>query len=60
MSYLRVVPTCDLVKELATREGVTEFIAGPQDRYHVRTKTCDGVSHADFGLGPATILVVVD
>lgn len=57
---LKEVPTCNLVKELATREGVTEYVAGPQDRYLVRTKTDDGISHVDFDLGPAVILVVVD
>ena len=54
------VPTCDLVAELATREGVTEYVAGGQDRYLVRVKTDEGVSRVDFDLGPATILVVVD
>ena len=54
------VPTCDLVKELATREGVTEHVARPHDQYLVKTKVYDGVSRADFGLGPAIILVVVD
>lgn len=59
-SSLADVPTCDLVAELATREGVTEYVAGVQDRYLVRVKTDDGVSRVDFDLGPATILVVVD
>ena len=54
------IPTCDLVKEIATREGVTEYVAGPQDRYLVRTKADDGISRVDFDLGPAVILVVVD
>lgn len=54
------VPTCDLVAELATREGVTEYVAGVQDRYLVRTKSDQGISRVDFDLGPATILVVVD
>jgi hypothetical protein len=57
---LKGIPTCDLVKELAAREGVTEYVAGPQDRYLVRTKTDDGISRVDFDLGPAVILVVVD
>ena len=59
-SSLADVPTCDLVAELATREGVTEYVAGVQDRYLVRMKTDEGVSRVDFDLGPATILVVVD
>ncbi|MFA7121116.1 MAG: BC1881 family protein [Bacilli bacterium] len=57
---LATVPTCDLVKELAAREGVTEFVAGVQDRYHVKVRTVDAITTADFDLGPATILVVVD
>jgi hypothetical protein len=54
------ISTCDLVAELATREGVTEYVAGVQDRYLVRVKTDEGVSRVDFDLGPAVILVVVD
>jgi len=57
---LSSIPTRDLVKELATREGVTEYVAGVQDRYLVRTKSDQGISRVDFDLGPATILVVVD
>ena len=59
-SSLADVPTCDLVAELATREGVTEYVAGVQDRYLVRTKSDQGISRVDFDLGPAVILVVVD
>lgn len=59
-SCLSSIPTRDLVKELATREGVTEYVAGVQDRYLVRTKSDQGISRVDFDLGPATILVVVD
>jgi hypothetical protein len=59
-SSLADVPTCDLVAELATREGVTEYVAGVQDRYLVKVKTDEGVSRVDFDLGPAVILVVVD
>lgn len=57
---LKEVPTCDLVAELVTREGVSQYVAGPQDRYHVKVRTVDAVTTADFDLGPATILVVVD
>ena len=57
---LKGIPTCDLAKEIATREGVTEYVAGPQDRYLVRTKADDGTSCVEFDLGPAVILVVVD
>jgi hypothetical protein len=60
MSDLKAVSTRDLVAELATREGVTEHVARPHDQYLVKTKVYDGVSRADFGLGPAVILVVVD
>ncbi len=60
MARLDSISARDLVKEIATREGVTEYVAGPQDRYLVRTKTDDGISRVDFDLGPATILVVVD
>lgn len=57
---LSSIPTCDLVTELATREGVTEFVAGLQDRYLVKVKADDGVTTTNFDLGPAIILVVVD
>ena len=60
MARLDSISTRDLVAELATREGVTEHVARPHDQYLVRTKVDDGVSRADFGLGPAVILVVVD
>ena len=60
MARLDSISTRDLVAELATREGVTEYVAGAQDRYLVRTKTDDGISRVDFDLGPAVILVVVD
>ena len=60
MARLDSISTCDLVKEIATREGVTEYVAGPQDRYLVRTKADDGASRVEFDLGPAVILVVVD
>lgn len=59
-SSLADVPTCDLVAELATREGVTEYVARVQDRYLVRVKTDDGTSRVEFDLGPAVIMVVVD
>ena len=57
---LAAVPTRDLVAELATREGVVQYIAGHEDRYQVRVRPEDGDGHAKFDLGPATILVVVD
>jgi hypothetical protein len=59
-SSLADVPTCDLVAELATREGVTEYVAGVQDRYLVRVTTDDWDSRVDLDRGPAVILVVVD
>jgi hypothetical protein len=40
--------------------NVTEFVAGVQDRYHVKVRTVDAITTADFDLGPATILVAVD
>ena len=60
MSDLKAVPTCDLVKELATREGVTPHLVGVEDRYLVRVRPEQGDTHTKFDLGPATILVVVD
>ena len=60
MADLKAVSTRDLVAELATREGVTEYVAGPQDRYLVRVMTDEWVSRVDIDLGPAVILVVVD
>lgn len=58
---LSSVPTCDLVAELATREGVTEYGIGVEDRYllqiaYPETKSCGETCDT----GPATILVVVD
>lgn len=45
---LKDVKTCELVKELARREGVTKTIAEP---YEDKTITVNG---------PAVVLVVVD
>ena len=60
MARLDSISTRDLVKEIATREGVAEYVAGVQDRYLVRVMTDEGVSRVDIDLGPAVILVVVD
>ena len=54
------VPTCDLVAELATREGVTEFTVGVEDGYLVRVCPERDESYGKSDIGPATILVVVD
>ncbi len=55
---LSSVPTRDLVAELATREGVTEFVAGVEDWYLVRIAPNTGARNDSFDRGPATILVV--
>ena len=60
MADLKAVPTCDLVKELATREGVTQFLVGVEDGYLVRVCPERDESYGKSDLGPATILVVVD
>ena len=57
---LKVITTRDLVAELARREGVCRYVAGPQDRYRVRVRPEEDEGCAKFDLGPATILVVVD
>ena len=60
MNRLIDIPTCDLVNELAKREGVREFVCGtPNDMYHL--DVCDGadVEHI-VDIGPARILVVID
>ena len=59
-SSLADVPTCDLVAELATREGVTEFTVGVEDGYLVRVCPERDESYGKSDIGPATILVVVD
>ena len=59
-SSLADVPTCDLVVELATREGVTWHLVGVEDLYYLRVRSGQGDTHTTFDLGPATILVVVD
>jgi hypothetical protein len=55
------VPTCDLVTELAKREGVKELVCNtPEDNY------CACVNNGKTGksiiedYGPARILVVID
>ena len=60
MSDLKAVSTRDLVAELATREGVTEFTVGVEDGYLVRVCPERDESYGKSDLGPATILVVVD
>ena len=56
-SSLADVPTCDLVVELATREGVTRHLVGVEDLYYLRNSAAiSDLAH----LVPATILVVVD
>ena len=59
-SCLSSVPTRDLVKELATREGVDQYAAGVEDWYLVRIAPNAGARNDSFDRGPATILVVVD
>jgi len=54
------VPTCDLVKELAAREGVTEIVAEEPDRCLVKFKDRYGTATADVDLYPATLLMVMD
>lgn len=49
------IPTCDLVKELAKREGIQEIVVAPYQKF------CAGRS-GDIarGIGPVRIFVVVD
>jgi len=57
---LATVPTCDLVAELAAREGVVRYLVGVEDGYLVRVCPERDESYGRSDLGPATILVVVD
>ena len=57
---LTPISTCDLVKEIATREGVTEFTVGVEDGYLVRVCPERDESYGKSDIGPAIILVVVD
>ena len=60
MARLTSIPTCDLVAELATREGVVRYLVGVEDGYLVRVCPERDESYGRSDLGPATILVVVD
>jgi hypothetical protein len=55
------IPVCDLVNELAKREGVTEITIGCDETYCVG-RDDDGADIPPTGLnpGPARILVVID
>lgn len=46
--YLSKVATCDLVKELQTREGVEMTMAEPYEDVEISVN------------GPATVLVIID
>lgn len=48
MSELKLIPTCELVKELKTREGVEIMIAEPYENITVTAN------------GPAIILKIID
>lgn len=50
------ISTCELVKELVTREGVIEFQIDPYDDYEIVNG--NGILCADDG--PSRILVVID
>ena len=50
------IPTCELVKELVTREGVIEFQINPYDDYEIISR--DELLYDDDG--PSRILVVID
>ncbi|WP_461369549.1 hypothetical protein [Candidatus Darwinibacter acetoxidans] len=60
MARLDSISTRDLVKEIATREGVTRHLVGVEDLYFLRVRSGQGDTHTTFDLGPAVILVVVD
>lgn len=51
----KTVPTCELVKELAGRTGVTKYVAEPYVEYNL--KIAEKVHKSS---GPANILVVID
>jgi hypothetical protein len=57
---LSAVPTCDLVKERISREGVVEQQAGPGDIYRIHIATPGRGESTYIDRGPARILVVVD
>jgi hypothetical protein len=58
---LSSVPTCDLVKELMTREGISQWLVRHDDQYAVRFVPHTGTEHpGSLEPGPATILVVID
>lgn len=65
--YLKDVPTCFLVEELAKREGVKEFIIGPDgDAHQIMSSRYDKeedvtkITVQEQISGPARILVVIE
>ena len=53
--------TCELVKELSTREGVEKISIGPNGIYHVEVRDDDIRLDSDnSGEGPIVILKIID
>lgn len=61
---MRLMPqTCDLVNELAKREGVQEIVIEPHRKFIIQTKNSDDAAFeypSEVKTGPARILVVID
>lgn len=55
---LKNIPTCDLVNELKTREGVMIHIVAPYELYSINQESL--FVHDMESKGPAIILEVID
>ena len=54
---LKEIPTCQLVEELASREGVEEYTVDPHEPFAIQIS---GENQAPHSSGPARILYVYD
>ena len=54
---LKDIPTCQLVEELASREGVEEYCVAPYEPFSILV---GGQSKASDTMGPARLLYVYD
>lgn len=55
---LKEIPTCDLVTELRTREGVITHVVAPYELYSINQESLR--AYGAESKGPAIILEVID
>jgi hypothetical protein len=65
MTVIKEIPTCDLVNELKTREGVDYADVAPYVEYSVNVpkaykKSFEFDDVAKDGTGPCTVIIVTD